>query len=98
MSRTKTAMDALARAADSALSDATGYQTEIVSTNYVNQKIRELDAGQPRLAEAQAMVNKLEAAINASRRSCLYWIKRISSTNPRTISPLAMAQSPSCSA
>ena len=64
MSRTKTAMDALARAADSALSDATGYQTEIVSTNYVNQKIRELDAGQPRLAEAQAMVNKLEAAIN----------------------------------
>ena len=64
MSRTKTAMDALARAADSALSDATGYQTEIVSTNYVIQKIRELDAGQPRLAEAQAMVNKLEAAIN----------------------------------
>ena len=58
------AMDALARAADSALSDATGYQTEIVSTNYVNQKIRELDAGQPRLAEAQAMVNKLENAIN----------------------------------
>ena len=57
-------VDALARAADSALSDATGYQTEIVSTNYVNQKIRELDAGQPRLAEAQAMVNKLEAAIN----------------------------------
>lgn len=64
MSRTKTAMDALARAADSALSDATGYQTEIVSTNYVIQKIRELDAGQPRLAEAQAMVNKLENAIN----------------------------------
>ena len=28
------------------------------------QKIRELDAGQPRLAETQAMVNKLEAAIN----------------------------------
>lgn len=64
MSRTKTAMDALARAADSALADATGYQTEIVSTNYVIQKIRELDAGQPRLAEAQAMVNKLENAIN----------------------------------
>ena len=57
-------MDALARAADSALSDATGYQSEIVSTNYVIQKIRELDAGQPRLAEAQAMVNKLETAIN----------------------------------
>ncbi len=35
-----------------------------MSTNYVIQKIRELDAGQPRLAEAQAMVNKLEAAIN----------------------------------
>ena len=64
MSRTKTAMDALARAADTSLSDATAYQSEIVSTNYVIQKIRELDAGQPRLAEAQAMVNKLETAIN----------------------------------
>ena len=64
MSRTKTAMDALARAADASLADATDYQSEIVSTNYVIQKIRELDAGQPRLAEAQAMVNKLEAAIN----------------------------------
>ena len=64
MSRTKTAMDALARAADASLSDATAYQSEIVSTNYVIQKIRELDAGQPRLAEAQAMVNKLETAIN----------------------------------
>ncbi len=42
----------------------TDYQSEIVSTNYVIQKIRELDAGQPRLAEAQAMVNKLETAIN----------------------------------
>lgn len=64
MSRTKTAMDALARAADASLADATAYQSEIVSTNYVIQKIRELDAGQPRLAEAQAMVNKLETAIN----------------------------------
>lgn len=64
MSRTKTAMDELARAADSSLSNATDYQSEIVSTGYVNQKIRELDAGQPRLAEAQAMVNKLETAIN----------------------------------
>ena len=64
MSRTKTAMDALARAADTSLSDATAYKSEIVSTNYVIQKIRELDAGQPRLAEAQAMVNKLETAIN----------------------------------
>ena len=64
MSRTKTAMDALARAADASLADATDYQSEIVSTNYVIQKIRELDAGQPRLAEAQAMVNKLETAIN----------------------------------
>ena len=64
MSRTKTAMDALARAADASLSDATAYKSEIVSTNYVIQKIRELDAGQPRLAEAQAMVNKLETVIN----------------------------------
>ena len=42
MSRTKTAMDALARAADASLADATDYQSEIVSTNYVIQKIREL--------------------------------------------------------
>ena len=35
MSRTKTAMDALARAADASLADATDYQSEIVSTNYV---------------------------------------------------------------
>ena len=64
MSRTKTAMDALARAADASLADATDYQSEIVSTNYVIQKIRELDAGQPRLAEAPALVNKLETPIN----------------------------------
>lgn len=98
MSRTKTAMDALARAADASLADATDYQSEIVSTNYVIQKIRELDAGQPRLAEAQAMVNKLETAINEISSSCLYWTRRISSTNPRTILPLPTARPPSCSA
>lgn len=94
MSRTKTAMDALARSADASLSDATDYQSEIVSTNYVIQKIRELDAGQPRLAEAQAMVNKLEAAIKRSRSSCSCWTKPTSSINPRTISPLPTVHPP----
>ena len=59
MSRTKTAMDALARAADASLADATDYQSEIVSTNYVIQKIRELDAGQPRLAAINEISEQL---------------------------------------
>lgn len=65
MSRTKTAMDTMARDADSSLSTATDYQSEIVSTSYVIQKIQENGTDQQRLAEAQSMVNKLETAINS---------------------------------
>lgn len=64
MSRTKTAMDTMARAADDSLSTAKDYQSEIVSTSYVVQKIQENASDTQRLAEAQAMVNKLETAIN----------------------------------
>ena len=64
MSRTKTAMDAMARAADDSLDTATDYQSEIVSTNYVIQRIRENSSDAQKLAEAQSMINKLENAIN----------------------------------
>ena len=64
MSRTKTAMDNMARSADDALATATSYQSEIVSTNYVIQRIRENSSNAQKLAEAQSMVNKLEKAIN----------------------------------
>ena len=64
MSRTKTAMDTMARAADDTLSQASDYQSEIVSTSYVIQKIQESGSDAQRLAEAQSMVNKLEKAIN----------------------------------
>ena len=62
MSRTKTAMDTMARAADTALSEATDYQSEIVNTSYVIQKIRDCTTDQQRLAEAQQMINRLEQA------------------------------------
>ena len=64
MSRTKTAMDTMARNADTCLSDATEYQSDIVSTNYVIQKIHDCTTDAQRLTEAQAMVNSLERAIN----------------------------------
>ena len=64
MSRTKTAMDTMARAADTYLADATEIRAEIVDTSYVIQKIQENATSQQRLTEAQAMVNKLEQAIN----------------------------------
>ena len=64
MSRTKTAMDTMARAADESLAAATEYQSEIVSTSYIIQKLRQSTTDAQRLAEAQTMVNKLENAIN----------------------------------
>ncbi len=64
MSRTKTAMDTMACTADDSLSQASDYQSEIVSTSYVIQKIQESGSDAQRLAEAQSMVNKLEKAIN----------------------------------
>ena len=64
MSRTKTAMDTMARDADACLSDATADQSDIVSTSYVIQKIQTCTTDAQRLAEAQSMVNDLERAIN----------------------------------
>lgn len=64
MSRTKTAMDTMARAADDSLATATDYQSEIVSTSYVIQRIRENGSNEQKLAQAQSMINKLEKAIN----------------------------------
>ena len=64
MSRTKTAMDTMARDADLSLADASAYQSDIVSTSYVIQKIQECTSDAQRLSEAQTMVNRLETAIN----------------------------------
>ncbi len=60
MSRTKTAMDKMARNADSQLSEATSYKKEIVSTNYVMEKMRKNESNEEKLASARGMINKLE--------------------------------------
>lgn len=64
MSRTKTAMDTMARSADSALSEATNYQSDIVDTDYIIQKMRSSSTSQEYLADAQEMINRLEKGIN----------------------------------
>ena len=85
-------------AADASLADATDYQSEIVSTNYVVQKIRELDAGQPRLAEAQAMVNKLETAINEISEQLFVLDKAYIKYKSQNYITFTTARPPSCSA
>ena len=64
MSRTKTAMDNMARSADSSLQAATDYQSEIVDTGYVVEKMQTVTDDAGRLKEAQDMINKLESGIN----------------------------------
>jgi len=64
MSRTKTAMDTMARSADSALSEATNYQSDIVDTNYIIEKMRSGATSEEYLADAQEMINRLENGIN----------------------------------
>ena len=64
MSRTKTAMDNMARSADSSLQAATDYQSEIVDTSYVVEKMQTVTDDAGRLKEAQDMINKLENGIN----------------------------------
>ena len=64
MSRTKTAMDNMARSADSSLQAATDYQSEIVDTSYVVEKMQTVTDDAGRLKEAQDMINKLERGIN----------------------------------
>ena len=65
MSRTKTAMDKMARAADSELSEATGYKKNIVETNYVIKKIREHGTNEENLLTAKGMIEKIETALNS---------------------------------
>lgn len=65
MSRTKTAMDKMARAADAELSEATGYKKSIIETNYVINKIREHGTNEENLQTAKGMIEKLETALNA---------------------------------
>lgn len=64
MSRTKTAMDKMARAADDSLGAAVDYQSEITNTDYIIQKINESVDNSERLAISQEMVNKLEEELN----------------------------------
>lgn len=65
MSRTKTAMDKMARTADDSLGASMDYQSEIISTSYIIQKINESADNWDRLAAAQGMVNKLEEELNS---------------------------------
>lgn len=65
MSRTKTAMDKMARTADDSLGASMDYQSEIISTSYIIQKINESADTWDRLAAAQGMVNKLEEELNS---------------------------------
>lgn len=64
MSRTKTAMDKMARNADSELAEATSHKKEIVSTNYVIEKMRNVKSDANGLAYAREMINRLENGIN----------------------------------
>lgn len=65
MSRTKTAMDKMARTADDSLGASMDYQSEIISTSYIIQKINESADNWDRLAASQGMVNKLEEELNS---------------------------------
>ena len=64
MSRTKTAMDAMARSADAALSEATEHRDEIVGTEYVIEKLAQNETAPEQLTTARRMINKLEGALN----------------------------------
>ena len=72
MSRTKTAMDNMARSADSSLQAATDYQSEIVDTSYVVEKMQTVTDDAGRLKEAQDMINKLESGINEISDPAVY--------------------------
>ena len=65
MSRTKTAMDKMARTADDSLGVSMDYQSEIITTSYIIQKINESADNWDRIGAAQGMVNKLEEELNS---------------------------------
>lgn len=71
MSRTKTAMDAMARSADDALAEATEHRDEIVSTEYVIEKLAQNETAPEQLAAARSMINKLERALNGLAEDAL---------------------------
>lgn len=64
MSRTKTAMDKMARNADSELSEATSFEKEIVGTSYVISKMKSAKTAEEELSAAREMINRLENALN----------------------------------
>lgn len=64
MSRTKTAMDKMARSADTELSEATSHKKEIVNLEYVIEKINGGATGQAALDSACEMINRLETGLN----------------------------------
>lgn len=71
MSRTKTAMDKMARSADSELADATSHKKEIVSLRYVIEKINEDEKSEAALATACEMINRLETGLNELARELI---------------------------
>lgn len=75
MSRTKTAMDKMARAADSELEEATASKKEIVSTNYVIKKMKKSKTGAQKLSSAREMINKLENGLNDLSKELLVFDK-----------------------
>lgn len=64
MSRTKTAMDKMARNADSELLEASAGKKEIVSTAYVIEKMKSAETGEESLKAAGEMINRLEKGLN----------------------------------
>ena len=64
MSRTKSAMDKMAKSADESLNEATGYRKNITETAYVIDRMSLGQTTEKALFTAQSMINKLETALN----------------------------------
>lgn len=75
MSRTKTAMDNLARNADSELAEATSYKKEIVNTSYVIERMQTLRSQGAELEFARELINKLELGLNELSQELLSFDK-----------------------
>ncbi len=79
---------------DSSLQAATDYQSEIVDTSYVVEKMQTVTDDAGRLKEAQDMINKLESGINEISDQLFILIRHISDTSHRTMSPLLIIMRP----
>lgn len=64
MSRTKTAMDKMARNADASLTEAMSFRKETVNTQYVAEKMKKSVTTKEELASAVNMTQRLENALN----------------------------------